>query len=128
MSKPLGEFAHRHVGNSYSPRKGGGLVAETHWEGVATGYGTVFGSLIFDVPDGATSGKVQWIGQAFPEDRPFENAFGRGTWKQVEGAHRWAISFPVVEGSSGDRLRCEGQVDLLTRTFTGQMYEASRRR
>jgi hypothetical protein len=103
-------------------------VSETHWEGVATGFGSVFGSLIFDVPDGATSGKVQWIGQAFPEGRPFVNGSGTGTWKQVEGAHRWTISIPVIEVSSGDPLRSEGQVDLLTRTFTGQLYAAGRRR
>jgi hypothetical protein len=124
MPKPLGEFAHRHTGSSYTARKGGGLVSETHWEGVATGYGAVFGSLIFDVPDGATSGSVQWIGQAFPEGKAFVNASGKGTWKQVKGVNRWVISFPRIEGSNGDRLRCEGQVDLLTRTFTGQMYAA----
>ena len=65
MSEAVGEFAHRHVATSYSTREGG-VVSHTDWEGVATGYGTVFGSLIFDVADGATGGSVQWVGQAFP--------------------------------------------------------------
>ena len=123
MSEPLGDFAHRHMGTSYSAREGG-VVSESDWEGVATGYGAIFGSLIVDVPDGATGGSVQWVGQAFPEDGAFLNASGKGTWEQVEGAHRWTISIPVLEVSNGDRLRCEGQIDLATRTFTGQMYEA----
>lgn len=125
MSEPMGEFAHRHMGTSYSAREGGGLVSHSDWEGVATGYGAVFGSLIFDVADGATGGSVQWVGQAFPEGSPFVNASGTGTWEQVEGAHRWAISIPVIAVSNGDRVRCEGHVDLATRTFTGQMYDAS---
>ena len=118
------EFALRHVGNSYSARKGGGVVSETHWEGVATGYGAIFGSLICDVPDGATSGSAQWIGQGFPTDRPFVNGSGKGTWKQVKGAHRWTVSIPVQTTSEGDRLRSEGQIDLDTRTFTGKLYKA----
>jgi len=124
MSEALGEFAHRHVGSSYSTREGGGLVSKADWEGAATGYGAVFGSLIFDVPDGATGGSVQWVGQAFPEDSAFLNGSGKGTWEQVDGAHRWTISIPVIAVSNGDRIRCEGQVDLATRTFTGQMYAA----
>ena len=124
MSEPLGEFAHRHTGNSYTPREGGGLVVNSSWEGAATGYGTVFGSLIFDVEDGATGGAVQWVGQAYPPDSDFTNGNGTGTWAQVEGAHRWTISIPVIVVSNGDRIRCEGEVDLATRTFTGQMYAA----
>lgn len=124
MSEALGEFAHRHLGNSYTAREGGGLVVNSSWEGTATGYGTVFGTLIFQVEDGAAGGGVQWVGQAYPPDTDFVNANGSGTWAQVEGAHRWAISIPVIVVSNGDRVRCEGQVDLATRTFTGQMYAA----
>ena len=100
-------------------------MVNSSWEGAATGYGTVFGSLIFDVVDGGTGGSVQWVGQAFPPDTDFLNANGSGTWAQVEGAHRWTISIPVIAVSNGDRVRCEGQVDLATRTFTGQMYAAA---
>ncbi len=66
-----------------SAREGGGVVSQAHWEGVATGYGAVFGSLIFDVPDGATGSSVQWVGQAFPEDSAFVNGSGKGeAWKK----------------------------------------------
>lgn len=122
MADPVGEFAHRHIGNSYTARDGGGLVCTSNWEGVATGFGTVFGSLIFDVADGAAGGSCRWIGQSFPEDSAFLNADGTGTWEQVEGAHSWTISMPAIALSSGDRLRCEGSVDLVTRTFVGKMY------
>ena len=86
-------------------------MVNSSWDGTATGYGTVFGSLIFDVEDGATGGSVQWVGQAFPPDTDFVNGNGSGTWAQVEGAHRWTISIPVIAVSNGDRVRCEGQVD-----------------
>jgi len=125
MSNSLGEFAHRHVGSSYSAREGGGLVSTTNWEGIATGYGTVFGTLIFQLPEGgASGGSCKWVGQAFPEDGPWVNGSGEGTWQQVEGRNRWSISISVIEVSNGDRIRCEGEVDLATRTFTGQMFEA----
>ena len=124
MSEPLGEFAHRHVASTYAAREGGGVISTAHWEGLATGYGAVFGSLIFDVPDGATSGSIQWVGQAFPEGTPYVNGSGSGTWEQVEGAHCWNVHIPLLTVSNGDRRRCEGQVDVATRTFTGKMYQA----
>lgn len=121
MAEALGEFSHRHVGNSFSLlAAGGGLSANSTWEGTATGFGTVFGSLIFEVADGATGGKVQWLGQAFPPDSEFVN----GTWLKVEGAHRWRIILPALVLSTGSVLHCEGEVDLESRTFSGQMYSA----
>ena len=124
MAEALGEFSHRHVGNSFSPLADGGLSVNSTWEGTATGFGNVFGSLIFEVADGATDGKVQWLGQAFPPDSEFVNGTGDGTWSKIEGAHRWRITLPALVLSTGNVLRCEGEVDLESRTFSGQMYSA----
>ena len=70
-------------------------------------------------------GSCTWIGQAFPENLPWVVGTGDGTWAQVEGKNRWKFHFPSLEVSDGSRLRCEGELDLATRVFAGQMFDAS---
>ena len=125
MSDSIGEFSHKHTGSGYTKTAEGVIVGYSNWEGTATGFGTVFGTL--SVPhgeSGATSGSCTWIGQAFLDDGSSVTGEGEGTWQQVEGQHRWKLSFPVIEISSGGRLRSEGEIDLATRTFTGQLFDA----
>ena len=125
MSDPVGEFAHRHTGNSYSRNADGTIVASSNWEGTASGFGAVFGTLSVPLPEGgAKSGTCTWIGQAYPEGSPWVSGAGDGTWEQIEDKYRWRLHFPAIEISSGERLRCEGEIDLATRTFTGQMFDA----
>ena len=123
MSEPTGEFAHRHTGSAYSKAADGTIVANSNWEGTATGFGAIFGTLSVPLPEGgATSGTCTWMGQAFQEDGSWSSGIGDGTWEQIEGKHRWKMHFPAIKVSSGESLRCEGELDLATRTFTGQMY------
>ncbi len=126
MSDPAGEFSLKLGGITYARLEGGGVECTTNWEGDATGYGAVFGSLIFPLADGgAPGGTCTWVGQAFPEDSPWVSGVGEGTWQQVEGLNRWTISIPVFEISNGDRIRLEGEVDLETRTFSGKMLDTA---
>jgi len=124
MSSPVGEFAHRHSGSSYATAADGSIIATSNWEGTATGFGAVFGTLSVPITEGgATSGTCTWIGQAFPPDGAWVTGIGDGTWEEVDGRHRWRMSFPKLQISSGESLRCEGELDLATRTFTGQMFD-----
>jgi hypothetical protein len=126
MADSVGEFSHKHAGNAYAKGADGVIVGYSNWEGTATGFGTVFGTL--SVPlgkSGASSGSCTWTGQAFLEDGSWVTGEGDGTWQQVEGQHRWKMSFPVIKISNGDRLRCEGEIDLANRTFSGRMFDAS---
>jgi hypothetical protein len=65
------------------------------------------------------------MGQAFPDGSPWVVGSGEATWEQVEGLNRWKSSFPVVEGSDGSRSRSEDELDLETRSFNGQLFDAS---
>ena len=125
MANSLGNFELNHTGNAYAKNDDDVVVAYASYEGTATGFGTVMGTLAFPLPEqGATSGTVSWTGQGFPPDREPSTSFGEGTWKQVEGSHAWQINVPVIEISDGTNLRSEGVVDLEAKTFNGQMFEA----
>ena len=125
MANSLGNFELNHTGNAYAKNDDDVVVAYASYEGTATGFGTVMGTLAFPLPEqGATSGTVTWTGQGFPPDREPSTSFGEGTWKQVEGSHAWQINVPVIEISDGTSLRSEGVVDLEAKTFNGQMFEA----
>ena len=100
-------------------RELGLVVASSHWEGAATGFGAVFGTLSVPLEGGATGGPCTWLGQAFLDDGTWVTGVGEGTWQQVEGEHRWKFSFPAIEISNGDRIRSEGEIDLETRVFAG---------
>jgi hypothetical protein len=125
MADSLGNFELNHTGNAYAKNDDDVVVAYASYEGTATGFGTVMGTLAFPLPEqGATSGTVTWTGQGFPPDREPSTSFGEGTWKQVEGSHAWQINVPVIKISDGTSLRSEGVVDLEAKTFNGQMSEA----
>jgi hypothetical protein len=125
MTDSIGEFAFHHTGNALVKNDDGVVVAYANYEGTATGFGTVMGTVAFPLPEsGATSGTCSWTGQGFPPDNPWTTSSGEGTWEQVEGKYAWKISIPVIEISDGTRLRSEGELDLEAKTFNGQMFDA----
>lgn len=126
MADSIGEFALNHTGSAYLKNGDGVVVAYVNYEGTATGYGTVMGTMCFQLPEGgATSGTCSWTAQGFPPDSAWSTSTGDGTWKQVEGKFAWKVDLPVVEISNGTRIRTEGELDLEARTLTGLMFEAS---
>ena len=126
MAEPVGEFSLRMANNSFATGADGTVVGTVDFEGTADGFGTVLGTLTVPLTEpGAKRGSCKWTGQAFPDDRPWLLSSGEGTWEQVEGEHRWKMSFPLVTISDGTRLSSTGEIDLPTRTFSGQMFDAS---
>ena len=126
MAESIGEFALNHLGNVYAKNDDGVVVAHANYEGTATGFGTVMGTMSFPLPEsGATSGTCSWTGQGFPPDSPWTSSSGAGTWEQIEGRYAWKISLPVIEISDGTRLRSEGELDLEAKTLSGQMFDVS---
>ena len=81
MADPIGEFSLKHTGSAYAKTENGELANTSNWQGTATGYGTVFGTLSLSQPlaeAGATSRSCSWAGQGFSEDgttlgAPFSN-------------------------------------------------------
>ena len=126
MADAIGEFALNQTGNAYGKNDEGVVVAYVNYDGTASGFGTVMGTLAFPLPDsGATSGACSWTGQGFPPGSPWTTSSGEGTWEQVEGRYAWKISIPAIEISDGRAIRSEGELDLEARTFNGVMFDAS---
>ena len=116
-----GEFSLKHTGSSFSKTADGGLSVSSHWQGEATGFGPVFGTLTAATPladAGATSGSCSWAAQAFPEDGSTVGGLGEGTWEKKAGEHSWTVTMDV-EISNGDRLRSTGSIDLETLVYKG---------
>ena len=94
MSDQIGEFSLKHIGNTYGTNSGGDVTVSVNWQGEASGFGTVWGTLISSNPlseSNATSGKVQWVGEAFLEDGSVLGGIGNGTWERPEGQHIWNL-------------------------------------
>ena len=126
MADSIGEFELKHTGNTYAKNDDGVVVAYANYDGTASEFGNVLGTLAFPLPEsGATSGACSWTGQGFPPDSPWTTSSGEGTWEQIEGKHAWKISMPALEISDGRVISSEGVVDLESRTFNGQMFDAS---
>ncbi len=126
MAKSIGEFKLKHIGNTYAKNQDGVVTAYASYEGTASGFGTVMGTMSFPLAEnGATSGKCSWAGQAFQPDGTSTSSSGEGTWEQVEGKHAWKTSVAALEISDGRVMSSHGEIDLEARTFNGQMHEAS---
>ena len=120
-----GDFSFKHTGNSQAKTDDGRIAASSNWEGTATGFGTVFGTLCVPISfadAGATSGPCTWVSQAFLDDGTRLLAHGTGTWEEA-GQHKWKIGLDV-EISNGDRLHGDGEIDLATRIFSGTFHAA----
>ena len=126
MAESLGEVTLQMVNNSFAREADGTVVAIADFQGTAGGFGAVLGTLRFPLPNGpATSGTCSWTGQAFPGDGPWTLHKAEGTWEQIKGQNRWKITFPSSESSDGSRIRTEAEIDLATRSLSGQMFDAS---
>jgi len=126
MADSIGEFELNHTGNAYAKNDDGVVVAYANYDGTASEFGSVLGTLAFALPEsGATSGTCSWTGQGFSPDSPWTTSSGEGTWELIEGKQAWKITVPALENSEGRVISSEGVVDLEARTFNGQMFDAS---
>jgi hypothetical protein len=126
MADSVGAFALNHTGSAHMRSEDGVVVAHASYEGLGNGHGTIMGTLAFPLAEnGASSGVCTWTGQTFPLDAPWTSSTGDGTWEQIEGRYAWKIHIPVLEISDGNKLRSEGELDLVARTFKGQLFEVS---
>jgi hypothetical protein len=95
------------------------------YEGTATGFGAVFGTLVFRQAlseTSASSGSLSFVGKALLDDNSIAGGIGHGTWEQIGQEARFKIVM-TVKVSDGSQHRSEGVVDHPARTFDGKMYE-----
>ena len=125
MAKPIGEFNMKNTGISFDLLSDDRIQQTANFEGTATGFGTVFGTLIFrqDLSEASdTSGSLSFVGKALLDDNSIVGGIGHGTWEQIDQEARFKIVM-TVKVSDGSQHRSEGIVDSPARTFDGKMYE-----
>ena len=126
MAEPVGEFNLKNTGNSFNRTSDGQLEQAADFEGEATGFGAVFGTLVITQPlaeASQTKSACAWIGKALLGDNSILGGIGDGTIEQVGKDAKWQVSL-VIQISDGSKLRSEGVVDHGARTYTGKLYEA----
>ena len=126
MAEPVGEFNLKNTGNSFSRTSDGQLEQASDFEGEATGFGAVFGTLVITQPlaeASQTKSACAWIGKALLGDNSILGGIGDETIEQVGKDAKWQVSL-VIQISDGAKLRSEGVVDHGARTYTGKLYEA----
>ncbi|NNL85363.1 MAG: hypothetical protein HKP27_06900 [Myxococcales bacterium] len=94
-----------------------------NFEGPATGFGTVLGTMIFrgGAPDKA--GVCSWRSQAFLDNGDQNQGTGEGTWDEV-GKHQWRVRL-LLRTSDGQIIASDGKLDLASRTLKGKILEWS---
>jgi hypothetical protein len=125
MTDPIGEFSLKHICNTYGTNSDGEMTSSVNFQGEATGFGTVWGTLISSnalSETNATSGEVQWVGEAFLEDGSVLGGIGNGTWEKSENEHLWKLVVHV-DLSNGEKHRSEGSIDLESLIYTGKIYQ-----
>ena len=121
-----GEYSYKMTGLSYTANTNDEVTTSSDWEGTATGFGAVFGTLKATMPltdANAASGACTFVGGAAPDDGSLVLAIGEGTWERPAGEHKWTLTL-AMRLSNGDRIKSQGVVDLATRSLTGSFGPA----
>ena len=118
LGKEIGDFSFNLTSTSYA-EDGDGV--QLNYEGTATGFGTVLGSLYGRGEPGAKQGTCSWRAQAFLDSGDQVVGSGEGTWEEI-GKHRWRVRI-LNQTSDGQIFAADGAVDLASRSFAGKLIE-----
>jgi hypothetical protein len=119
--KAVGEFSLKAITATYSPGPAGSVLDQVNWEGTATGFGAVFGTGTY--VGGPKNGTFSWCAAAYLDNGDGLTSIGQGTYES-SGKHRWRTEgFEQV--SDGRRVASEGEMDLASRSWKGQLFEMS---
>ena len=124
MADAVGEFSLKHTGSTYA-KNGDEISSFVSWEGTATDFGAVFGTLRFPstmAEGGVTGGPCSWVGQSFLEDGTTLLVDGEGNFEQVAGKNQWVVHMKM-DVSNGNKIQSKGTIDLQARTFQGEIFE-----
>jgi hypothetical protein len=120
LGKEIGTFSLKSTSTRYA--EGGGSV-EITYDGTATGFGTVLGTMILRGAQGAKGGPCSWTGQGFLENGEVVSGAGQGTWEEL-GKHQWRTRM-IVATTDGHTHASDGKLDLASRTLSGKMFDWS---
>jgi len=120
LGKKIGEFSFTSTGVTLSENANGGWVSAVNYEGTASDYGTVIGTLTLNIPAvGAKSGTSQWRGQGFLPSGEVVVGTAQGVWHEA-GKHQWRVR-GINAVSNGAVFANDGVIDLASRTYKGTL-------
>jgi len=125
MAEPIGEFHMKNTGMSFDLLGDDKIQQTVDFEGTATGFGAVFGTLVFRQnlsETSETSGPLSFVGKALLDDNSLVGGIGHGTWEQIGQEARFKVAL-TVKVSDGTQHRNEGIIDHPARTWEGKLYE-----
>lgn len=119
--KPIGEFSFKATAFTFTPGPAGSVLGQMHCEGTGTGFGTVLGTFS-TVSPGQKSGTWSWCAVAYLDNGDSVTGNGQETFQS--GLNHWRTQ-GIIQISDGRTIALEGELDLATRSWTGQLFERS---
>ena len=116
MSKEIGDFSLK----STSFTVGDDSFC-ANWEGTATGFGDVVGTLSARGETGAEFGTCSWRSASFLENGDQVQSAAEGTWQSI-GKHRYQVRL-IHAISDGRTVLSDGVADMASRSFNGKMFD-----
>jgi hypothetical protein len=119
--KKTAEFSFKSTSVTCASTPSGG-VNHINFEGTATGFGTVLGTLSFmaNAP-GAECGRSSWVGDAYLENGDQIHGTSEGFWEK-SGKHKWRVR-GMLRTTTGATYLSDGVVSLDGRTYKGTLSE-----
>ena len=119
--KAIGEFSFKVVTIANSPGPAGSVLSQVNWEGTATGFGAVFATATY--VGGPKNGTFSECGTAYLDNGDGISGIGQGTYES-SGKYQWRTE-SFMQISDGRRVRGEGEINLASRSWKGQLFEMS---
>lgn len=116
MSKEIGEFSLKSTSWTM-----GDDALSANFEGTATGFGDVVGTLSGRGEPGAEFGTCSWRSSSFLENGDQIQVAGEGTWQAI-GKHKWRLRFTHAT-SDGRTVLADGVLDMPSRSFDGKIFD-----
>jgi hypothetical protein len=121
-AKKTVDFSFKSTGVTFQELGGGSGVNHINFEGKATGFGTVLGTLsLFNDAPGAQSGTTHWVGTAFLDNGEQVSGSSEGYWERT-GKHKWRVR-GLMRTSAGTTYTSDGVVSLSGCTYKGELSE-----
>ena len=125
MAEPAGEYQMKSTGLHYDKTEDGQIKTIRTYEGTATRFGKIYGTLISVQPlvdAGGNSGRCTWVGKALLDDGTLMGGIGEGTIERIGNELRANVSL-THNLSDGGQVRTEGIMDHGAGTFNGHFFD-----
>ena len=120
--KEIGEFSLKVTTLTYTPAPAGSVLVQANFEGNATGFGVVLGTMTA-TSAGQKNGTWSWCAAAYLDNGDSVTGNGQGTFSSG-GPNRWRTQ-GFIDISDGRTIGVEGELELATRVWSGKLFASS---